>query len=316
MDSYSCKSPVLFLVFNRPNVTKRVFEAIRHARPPRLYVAADGARKGRGDEGRLVEETRRVATSVDWDCEVKTLFREENLGCGKAVSEAITWFFNQEEMGIILEDDCLPGATWFRFADEMLKKYEDDQRIMSVTALNLFPEKFRVKSDYFFSRYSHCWGWACWRRAWVHYDYDISSWPIMKLCDWLDAVGSGSVLFNKLWSRKFNLIHDHSLDTWDYQWFYSCWIQSGLTVTPKSNLIQNLGFNENGVHTTVKPKFFRNEINDIHFPMIKNGHVFVNYRYDRAVERRFHKHNLIAYIKSYLIRIKLIRFVWDNVIRR
>ena len=150
----------------------------------------------------------------------------------------------------------------------------------------------------------------------MHYDYDISSWPVMKLSDWLDAVGSGNALFNKLWSRKFNRIHDHSLDTWDYQWFYCCWIQSGLTVTPKSNLIENLGFNENGVHTTVKPKFFRNEISDIDFPLIKNGQVFVNYRYDRATERIFYNHNLITYIKSYVVRNKFIRFVWDNIIRR
>lgn len=165
--------PVLFLVFNRAHTTVRVFEAIRQARPARLYVAADGPRPVREGEAERCAEVRRIATNVDWDCEVHTLFRDENLGCRHAVSSAITWFFVYEEEGIILEDDCIPNQSFFLYCAELLERYRDDERIMCITGDNFQKTMEGYPFGYYFYIYNHCWGWASWRRAWSHYDADL-----------------------------------------------------------------------------------------------------------------------------------------------
>ncbi|GHT86478.1 hypothetical protein FACS1894137_12140 [Spirochaetia bacterium] len=218
-------TPVLFLVFNRLDTTKQVFEAIRKAVPPRLYVASDGPRDNRDGEKEKVEEVRDyVLKSIDWDCEVKTLFREKNLGCGKAVSGAITWFFENEEMGIILEDDCLPDQDFFMFCEELLEKYKDDERIYHIAGNN--PLTF-IKSpySYYFARIPHIWGWASWRRAWNHYSFDI-----VDLSDFIITKKINGV-FNRIIDRvffidSFKKMEKHEIDTWDLQWAYTvlrCW---------------------------------------------------------------------------------------------
>src|SRR5262249_20722231 len=164
--SEACKIPVLFLIFNRPNTTARVMEAIRTAGPGRLYVAADGPRDGNADEAKRCAEVRRIATQVDWPCEVQTLFRERNLGCRQAVSSAITWFFEQEQEGIILEDDCLPSPSFFPYCAELLARFRNDERIMCITGCNFQQDMKGYPYSYYFSKYHHVWGWATWRRAW------------------------------------------------------------------------------------------------------------------------------------------------------
>ena len=140
----SKKTAVLFLVFNRPDTTIKVFEKIREAKPSRLYVAADGPREGYSDEKKKVMKVRKIATNVDWPCEVKTLFRDKNLGCKKGVGTAIKWFFEHEEQGIILEDDCLPDPSFFRFCEELLEEYRHNTKIMLVSGQNLqFGQKRR-----------------------------------------------------------------------------------------------------------------------------------------------------------------------------
>lgn len=249
MDSYSCKSPVLFLVFNRPDVTKRVFEAIRQARPPRLYVAADGAREDREGEDQLVEETRRIATAVDWDCKVITLFREENLGCGRAVSEGITWFFENEPEGIILEDDCLPISDFFRFCDLGLERFSDESRIAQICGL-------KRCGNIDFAPYSNCymnfgsiWGWASWRRAWATYSFNPSTIKYSASdCRSLrkEGVTAKAALFLE---KKLQLISDGALDTWDYQWTAVKLKNRHLSVVPNCNLIVNIGFGDDATHT-------------------------------------------------------------------
>ena len=160
MGEFKLETPVLFLVFNRPDTTAQVFEAIRQAKPPRLYVASDGAREDKEGELEKVKQVREIVSQVDWNCEVKTLFRDKNLGCKIAVSSAIDWFFEQEEMGIILEDDCLPHPTFFRFCQELLERYRDDERIGMISGNNFQFGRKCTDYSYYFSMYSHIWGWA------------------------------------------------------------------------------------------------------------------------------------------------------------
>lgn len=246
------QSPVLFLVFNRPDTTARVFEAIRKARPPRLYVAADGPRLSRDGEDVLCTETRRIASSVDWDCEVKTLFRDENKGCKLAVSEAITWFFDHEERGIILEDDCLPVPDFFRFCDEMLERYQDDPRVMLVSGDNFVSQAPSLQFDgsYYFSVFGHIWGWATWRRAWKGYDVKMSSWNASHGQRLLKKVFPSDGPMRRMWMETFTNMAAGKVNTWDYQWIHHCWVNGGLSCVPRVNLISNIGFDERATHTT------------------------------------------------------------------
>lgn len=176
--SYRARSAVLLLIFNRPETTRRVFDQIRAQQPPRLYIAADGARPNRPEEAARCAETRAISTQVDWDCELHLLYRDQNLGCRRAVSEAITWFFEHEEAGIILEDDCLPADSFFYFCDALLEKYRHDERIHAITGTNLQMGKQWGEASYYFSRYTNIWGWASWRRVWKEYDSELSRYQL------------------------------------------------------------------------------------------------------------------------------------------
>jgi hypothetical protein len=241
------KTAVLFLVFNRPDTTRQVFEAIRQAKPARLYVAADGIRKFHEGEAELIAMTRKIATAVDWPCEVKTLFREKNLGIKNAVESAITWFFQHEEQGIILEDDCLPHQDFFQFCETLLSYYRYDERISMITGNNYQAGHRRGEGSYYFSQYNVTWGWASWRRAWKHYDGDLNFWPTWKLStDWKKKFSN--FFERKYWERVFDRTFAKQIDTWDYQWHASICHYGGLTVTPNVNLVSNIGFGPNATN--------------------------------------------------------------------
>jgi len=239
---------VLFLVFNRPDLTVRVFQEIRAARPDRLFIAADGPRADRSDDEGLCIETRSIVTQIDWPCEVHTLFRDKNLGCKRAVSSAITWFFQHVEEGIILEDDCLPVNSFFGFCAELLKRYRMEERIMMISGDNFVPRSRLPDYSYRFSIHAHIWGWATWRRAWEHYDDNLQDWPRLRSTSWL-IEWLGDKAAAAYWRAIFDQVYAKQIDTWDYPWTYSCWVQRGFTVLPTVNLVSNIGFDERATHT-------------------------------------------------------------------
>jgi len=244
------RSAVLFLVFNRPVTTRRVFEAIRAAKPPRLYVAADGPRQDEEGETERCADVRRIATNADWPCEVKTLFREDNLGCKLGVSGGISWFFEHEEQGVILEDDILPLPSFFDYCDELLDRYRHDERVGLISGCNVIAKRFTSQDSYFFSRYPHIWGWASWRRAWKHYDVNMQAWPEWRDGGGLKSVSTGNRLFESYWRDAFDHVLHGGIDTWDYQWLFACWYHGMLGALPAHNQIHNLGFGPGATHTT------------------------------------------------------------------
>ena len=249
--SHPLKTPVLFLIFKRLDTTKQVFEQIKKAKPPRLYIAADGPRDYVEGEAEKVKAAREyVLSNIDWNCEVKTLFREKNLGCGKAVSQAITWFFENEEMGIILEDDCLPSQSFFWFCEELLERYKDDMRVGQISGFNYGYKNKDLKYDYFFSKYPMIWGWASWANRWKNYSLDLEDFDEIK------ALNFFNLLFDKKELRKrlsvFNRVKNNEIDTWDYQWSFALYKNIQFTVIPKKNYILNLGFGEDSTHTFIK----------------------------------------------------------------
>ena len=240
---------VMLLLFNRPDLTRRVFESIRQARPKRLYLAADGPREGIDEDESACEQARAVVSEVDWPCEVYRLYRSRNLGCRHAVHGALDWFFDQEEKGIVMEDDCLADPSWFEFAEQMLNRYSDNKEIICVSASHMHGDLHQPDSSYFFSIFNHCWGWATWRDGWQKYDDAMADWPRLKKSNWLRKLGGGSLAFKRYWTEIFDRLYQGRIDSWAYYWTYSAWLNNSLTVLPSRNLVVNLGFDEKATHT-------------------------------------------------------------------
>ncbi len=247
------KSPVLLIVFNRPDNTRQVFNRIKEAQPPRLYIAADGPRKNRKDDETNCSECRNIVQEIDWPCEVHTLFREKNLGCARGVSEGITWAFENEDRLIILEDDCVPQLTFFSFCDEMLERYKDDTRVWQVCGRSHHSDMdFFNHSDYIFSRFSHIWGWATWKRCWEQYDLYMNDFPQFREMGGLLNTAQAKWIGkreNELFEKVYKEIKSVDVyNTWDYQWGYIKNKNNGLGIVPCQNLILNIGVD--GAHTS------------------------------------------------------------------
>lgn len=306
ISSTSLKTPVLFLVFNRPDTTAQVFEAIRQAKPPRLYVAGDGPRKEHSGEAELVSKVRKIATAVDWPCEIKILFRHENLGCKYAVSGAINWFFEQEKQGIILEDDCLPSKSFFWFCEELLDKYRENESIMAITGTNI-TRGIIFEYDYLFSRYALMWGWASWARAWKKYDLELRNWPGTGQSKRLKRLGLNRIVEIIIWKDILNRTKSNKIVAWGYQWIYSCWLYYGTTIAPSRNLIRNIGYSKDATHTTNPHPILSNLQNkDLIWPLNEPLDFTPHYQYDNFISKYWFNASLISLIKSKLFKITFI----------
>ncbi|HMG92564.1 MAG TPA: hypothetical protein VK589_21045 [Chryseolinea sp.] len=262
--------PILFLVFGRPSTTKIVFEEIRKAKPRRLFIAADAARKDRIGEKERCQATREVVSNVDWDCEVKTLFRDQHLGCGRAVSEAITWFFDHVEEGIILEDDTKPSPEFFDFCAEMLAHYRNDTRVMHIAGTS-YSNRFTSDSpySYFFSDWGdYVWGWATWKRAWKHFDYSMTCFP--------EVMEKGLLTSNytSIYERYYmevmlnrSYYENDGVTWWSVQWGFARKINSGLVAVPTRNMVINLGFDDEATNTTDGSQWNEMKYEKMQFPL-------------------------------------------------
>jgi len=242
------KTPLLFIVFNRPETTKIVFDEIKKLKPNKLFIAADGPRPGNENDRIRCIEVRRITKNIDWKCDVERLYRNKNMGCGAAVSSAINWFFEKVDKGIILEDDCLPDKSFFTFAEEMLEKYKDNPKVMQITGDNFIRNSGNNKDHYMMSSYPHIWGWATWKRAWRKYDFNMKIWNQKNIYQKVTGIKKG--FWSKIyWTALFDGASHRVIDTWDYQWVYTVISNQGLSIFPGVNLISNIGFGKNSSHT-------------------------------------------------------------------
>lgn len=244
------KKPVLFLIFNRPDTTEKVFQAIRNARPPRLYVAADGPRPQRIGEDKKCAITRDIIKSVDWNCEVHTLFRKDNLGCKRSVSEAINWFFENEEEGIILEDDILPHPDFFKYCEELLERYRDTDSIGVISGHNhVYDSQIFNGDSYGFVAVSHCWGWASWRKSWQKVDISLNRYSVSAL--YTSLLKLYDHLSHRLfWLSIFYQMKSHKINSWAYPMTLSFMINNMLSIVPAENLTKNIGDGDDATHTS------------------------------------------------------------------
>jgi hypothetical protein len=242
-------TPILLLVFNRPSTTKLVFDAIKAVKPRKLFIAADGPRENRKGEIDLCQKVRDlVVDNIDWDCEVNTLFREKNLGCGRGVSEAISWFFKNVDEGIILEDDTLPNISFFNYCAVLLERYRCNESIMHISGNNFQSGIIRSDGDYYYSKYSHIWGWATWKRAWQKYDFLLVNWTEFKVLGLNEICNNDENQVN-YWKKIFDDVIIGKIDTWDYQWMFAVWFNQASCILPNVNLVSNIGFGEYATHT-------------------------------------------------------------------
>jgi hypothetical protein len=300
MSEFFLKTPVLLIIFNRPETTQIVFEAIRKAKPAKLYVAADGPRQNVATDAIKCAEARKIVERVDWPCEVKCLFQEQNLNCGKAPSTAMSWLFKHEEEGIILEDDCLPSQSFFRYCQELLAKYRDDSRIMHIGGNN-FLGGWQNDPDhsYYFSRSGHIWGWATWRRAWQTFDIDIRLYEQLKKNGFFE-----NFFLNRLEKvyriRKFEKTVEKrgNVDWWDYQWDFARFVNSGLAIVPNKNLVRNLGFGQNATHTVNGTKGMMSlQAEEMEFPLKHPSFVIRDFISDKKYFSRFIKDVVLSKLK-------------------
>lgn len=306
-------TPVAFFIFNRPDLTNIVFDAIAQAKPKQLLVVADGPRFP--EEAEKCRQAREVLERVDWDCEVLTNFLEINLGCKQRVSSGLDWVFSEVEEAIILEDDCLPSPSFFHFCQTLLEYYRYDERIMHISGNNFQFGQSRTEYSYYFSKYPHIWGWASWRRAWKYYDVNIKTWLQYKNLGWLSSMCEDSYEQN-YWIDIFDRVFNGSLDTWDYQWLYACWCQSGMSILPDSNLVSNIGFGFDGTHTSdSKNQLSTLPLTDIweikHSPLVVGCREADHYTFNSVFSpKNMKKTNLVKckYKKMYTIFNSMFKF--------
>ena len=285
MAGWQLDTPVALFVFNRPDHARRVVEQIAAVEPPTLMVVADGPRADHPDDEERCARTRSVVEgAVDWDCDLRRNYADRNLGLRRRFGSGLEWLFTREEEAIILEDDCVPSASFFRFCEEMLGEYRDDERIMDVTGSNHLGQWKADRQDYHFSYYGSIWGWATWRRSWEWYDPEMALWDDPEIRRRIGDVIADDDQFRYL-RHLYQRTYEGDIDTWDYQWGFARHRNSALSVVPSRNLVSNIGFDERATHT-------RRETSDLadapryelEFPVRRNEFTAV----DREYDRRFH----------------------------
>ncbi len=270
MGTFQLTTPVVFIIFNRPATTERVFSAIRAAKPPELLIIADGPRSRESGESEKCAAARAVVEKVDWDCKVLKNYAAVNFGCGKRLASGLDWVFSQVAEAIILEDDCLPHPSFFPYCQELLARYRDDERVMTISGNNFQFGRRRTADSYYFSRYAHIWGWATWRRVWRYYDYGMKLWPRFRderrLTDIFAGLGTVDGQLQAIagreavryWHYAFEHTYTGKIDTWDIQLIFACWQQNGLNILPNVNLVTNIGFDDQATHTRQPGSKFAN----------------------------------------------------------
>ncbi len=286
------ETPILLLVFNRPDMTRNILGILSELQPTRLYIVADGPRMGNDVDQTRCDAVKKLCLEINWECSVNRLYRIKNMGAARSVGGGIDWFFEQEEMGIILEDDCVPGNNFFQFCEELLLKYQKDQRIFHIGGNNFNLSKTYGDEDYYFSIFNHIWGWATWKRAWKHYHFDIDIEDISKMNAFIK--NREILLYFK---NQFDNAIQGRVDAWDYRWTFACWKNHGLSVVPNKNLVSNIGFGDDATHTkNISSPQNSVPTQSIYFPLNHPTRIKANQRADLSSFRRiFQKKRTLRY---------------------
>lgn len=299
------KTSVVFIIFKRPDTTAKVFEAIRKAKPPKLFVIADGPRQNYPEEEEKCKLTRTIIEYVDWECQVYKNYSNINLGCAKRVSSGLDWVFSQVEEAIILEDDCVPHTTFFPFCETLLERYKDDTRIASISGQNVQFGRKRTDYSYYFSRYNHVWGWATWRRSWQNFDITMKLWPKIQSEGFLNDILLDSLAID-CWTTRLQSVYDNPFGiTWDYQWTFACWVQNSLGIISNNNLISNIGFGADSTHFSKgkKSRYDSLPVEAIEFPLKYPPFIIRDVQADNFTQKSLFKESRLYRLKTRLRKL-------------
>jgi len=305
LTKWQIKTPVVLIVFNRPDATAKVLEKIAEAKPPKLLVISDGPRPDNPLDEENCRQVRKIIEKVAWPCEVLTNYSDINLGCKMRVVTGLDWAFSIVEEAIILEDDCIPHFTFFRFCEELLGKYRNDERVAIINGTNLFLSREKNFYSYYFSIFPSAWGWATWRRVWANYDIDVKKWPALKNSNWLENILNDRGVLYDYWKNVFDLSYQHKTNTWDYQLIFSVWVQRALAVIPSVNLISNIGYGRNsGTHHFSIwhkwHKFSELKLKSMEFPLSHPPAIFENKKAERFLAKY-----AFSFFRPFLLKVFL-----------
>ena len=294
--------PVVIIVFNRPDTTRKLLSTLKIIEPAKLFVIADAAREGVADESEKVKATRNLIEDIDWPCEISKNYADKNMGCMNRVSTGLDWVFGQVDRAIILEDDCVPVEDYFLFCEELLEMYSDDERIMSISGTRLSPEIDCQGTSYTFSRYGICWGWATWSRAWQLYDSELRAYkPIMKsgyLSFYL-----GGLRPSLYWQYILGRVYKGKINSWAYRWMFSHWVNDGKSIVPSKNLVTNIGVGNDATHTKDNNKFLGRKAYNLDKPLVHPENFIQDYKMDAWIENNFYSKSIVVRIKWLLNKL-------------
>ena len=310
-------TPILLIAFNRPDQTKIVFDQLKSLKPTKLFIACDGPRNGNITDKNDIDLIKKIVENVDWECECKYQFQAVNLGCGRAPATAISWFFEHVDKGIILEDDCVPTPSFFKFCEEMLIKYNENASIMAISGTNV-SKNINFKTDYIYSSFPIMWGWATWKRAWGKYDFEMREMTNVRENKNLITHGIYNwrihPVFNELFESTYNNISLNKIDVWDHQWIFCNWLNNGLTVTSTRNLIHNIGFGEKATHTFNDDLKRSNLGTYFSYPPYKGpSKLIANKEFDKFIAQKWFTATWLYYFKIQLLKFRIIKFTWTLI---
>jgi hypothetical protein len=307
------QTPILLITFNRPTHTRQVWEEIKKQHPSKMYIFQDGIREGYDSDYQKCKEVRDIfAESLDWDCELKTFYSEKNWGCGPGPATAISWFFQNEERGIIMEDDCLPSSSLFQFYADLLEQYKLDNRISLITANNLELCWKSKKSSYIFATVGAATmgSWASWARAWRHFDYNIPSWESKSSKELIKTHLKNKHYFNYYASIFDSNYNSNQTHIWDYQWFYARILQNTVSIVATQNQLSNIGFDQDGTHTkNPDDRIARLPIFNIQFPL-RSHRLKIDRLFDWVVFNRYYNPKKKSFLKR--IILKTIEYIYKR----
>lgn len=301
---FELTTPVALIIFNRPDKTKKVFEEIRKVKPAELFIIADGPREGNNDDKHLCLETKDIVEKIDWDCKVHKDYSNNNIGLRKRVSTGLNWVFEHTEEAIILEDDCVPHPSFFRFCEELLDYYRNEEKIMAIAGTNFISLQKPEHNSYFFSAFVNVWGWASWRRAWINYDDKINDWPNLSKGDFLLKILQNEKSV-KYWNTILQEVYEEKINSWAYRWLFSCWQNDGLIIIPAVNSVTNIGFGKEATNTKGPGKRSAvNPSNEIVFPLKHPKNIERDEDTDKLITKKRHRFSprdkTIRFIKKIL----------------
>jgi hypothetical protein len=298
----SFKSPILIIIFNRSKYLKKISTILNKIKPLKIYIAADGPRKNvKYDLLKCKIARKTLLNNINWKCKILKKFSKKNLGVKKNIIESLNWFFQNESKGIILEDDCYPNISFFKFCDELLKKYEDNNKIKMISGNFYFQKNFKLNDSYFFSQRPGTHGWATWARSWAENDIDMKKWK--GFVDFLFLVFFFKLNLTKshYFFKKFKSAYLNKIKCWDYQWLYSIWKNNGLIIRPSKNLCKHIGWGPESTHGKGRDTFPKLKNSKMNFPLTHPNKIYQNNTLDNFEDKIVRKLNFISYFKYKLL---------------